>query len=255
MAFEGIWEYKKYWWVALFLICIFSFFGRSNLRNVTAIEPETLDQPVQTQLYKLPEIRFERDGYAYDLTPLYHYDISGLIVGAFNYKNFSVEKSEKVFPLDLCLIWGSNLAKKVHLNAEVHFSQDCRWCWVNWSGPVDFNLQELSNNHLLINDDRIWRIAKELKRGDQVRITGELVNARIRPLKGGGVPITWNTSLTRDDSGAGACELIYVEDIKVLRKANTAARIVFTVSFWSIIVLFCWRVAVLFFSTLPRRTL
>lgn len=253
MDFEELLEYRKYWWVALLLVCIFSFFGRSNLRSVTTIEPETFKQPVQTQLYKSATIHFERDGYSYDLDPRYQYDMSGLVVGAFNYKNFSVEKIEKVFPLDLCLIWGSNLKNKVHLNPGVHFSQDCRWCWVNWSGPVDFNLQELSNNHLLIKDDRIWQIAKELKRGDQVHIIGKLVNAVIRPLNGGSGLISWDTSITRNDSGAGACEVIYVEDIVVLRKANIVARLLFTLSFWTMIILFCWRVVALFQSTLPKQ--
>jgi len=250
---EELWEYRKYWWIVLLIICIVSFFNRSNLHSVTTIEPETLKQPIQTELYKAKPVCFQRDGYTYDLTPLYQYDISGLVVGAFNYKNFSSEKFERVFPLDVCLIWGNNLQRRVHLNPGVHFSQDCRWCWVNWSGPVDFNLQELSNNHLIIKDDRVWQIAKQLMRGDQVHITGKLVNAVIKPLSGAGSPIPWNTSLIRSDSGAGACEIILVEDIRVLRTANGVARFLFGVSFWVLVILLCWRFVALFRPTLPKQ--
>ena len=51
----------------------------------------------------------------------------------------------------------------------------------------------------------VWRKLSGLRIGDVVKLDGMLVNLQ-NPEVG-----TMTTSLRRDDSGAGACEIIYVE--------------------------------------------
>jgi hypothetical protein len=51
---------------------------------------------------------------------------------------------------------------------------------------------------------------KRVRKGQLVHIEGFLVDAS-RP---GGWH--WNTSLTRGDTGAGACELVYVESLDIV---------------------------------------
>ena len=51
----------------------------------------------------------------------------------------------------------------------------------------------------------VWRKLRGLRVGDVVKLDGMLVNLE-NPEVG-----TRTTSLTRDDTGAGACEIIYVE--------------------------------------------
>lgn len=223
---------NRYLALPLFLLFAFSFFLRNNFRNVDEVAGELLNQPLQYALDDPEEIKFVRDNYEYRLAPLYGYEINGLVVGKMNYRLFSIYKYESVFPVDLCLIWGSNVAGKVYKDRRVRFSQDCRWCWVEWSGEADFNLNEISNNHLLINSRPLEKKIKALLRGDQVSIKGKLVNVEARAIGKEPVPeISWHTSISRTDSGSGACEVIYVEGVEILKKANLIFDILFKAAF------------------------
>jgi hypothetical protein len=223
-----------------------SFFLRNNIRYITDIAPEVLEQPVQQAVSYPEQIQFEKDSYRYTLEPVAKYTISGLVVSKKNYRVFSIYKTDSVFPYDLCLIWGSNVQSGVFRNRAVRFAQDCRWCTVEWSGNVVFNLQELSNNHLLTNDRDITDTVKSLVAGDQVIIRGKLVNAKAVLVGKAGEydakSVEWLTSKIRDDKGAGACEIIYVEDIQVLRKSNLIAQIVFQASLYSLLAIAMWSI-------------
>ena len=50
--------------------------------------------------------------------------------------------------------------------------------------------------------------------GDLVTLQGKLVDVEIRDA-GGAVAARMRTSLTRDDVGSGACEIVWVESVEV----------------------------------------
>jgi len=54
------------------------------------------------------------------------------------------------------------------------------------------------------------RRLKAVKPGDTVRIRGYLVQVE------GKDGWRWRSSLTRDDTGGGACELIFIQELDVL---------------------------------------
>ena len=54
----------------------------------------------------------------------------------------------------------------------------------------------------------------KIKKGDNVKITGYLVNLH---WKENNSSRTWETSTSRYDKGDGGCELIYVTDVKWLK--------------------------------------
>jgi hypothetical protein len=226
-----------------------TFFTRNTFRNVDDIAPEILKDPIQVETENPEPITFTRDGYEYVLTPLYDYEINGLIVGKMDYRVFSIDKYDSVFPGDLCIIWGPNVSSAVYRNPAVKFSQDCRWCWVQWSGNVGFSMREMSNNHLLINSKYLESKFNSLLRGDQVKVKGKLVNVEAEVPGKPESHITWHTSITREDTGAGACEVIYVEDIQVLRKANALSCFLFMFSLWGLGLWFLGNV-VYFFKSL-----
>ena len=65
------------------------------------------------------------------------------------------------------------------------------------------------NMHLIPADPGVESDLDAVREGELVRLSGYLVDAR------GPQGFTWNTSLSRDDTGGGSCELFYVE--RVLR--------------------------------------
>jgi hypothetical protein len=242
---------NTYLFWGLVTILAVTFFSRNNIRSVSQCDPALFKQPLQSQVYGSSSIQFAQNGYQYTLTPRYNYDISALVVGAMNYRMFSINKFDLIFPVDLCLTWGSNVRRGLHRNSAVRFSQDCRWCWVNWSRDVQFNMDELSNNHLLVDNSTVLKDANSITRGDQVRIRGKLVDVRAKLLgKSLSPDVTWNTSISRADSGAGACEVIYVERLEILRRSNLVSKVLFRLSLYGLLGLVIWNSIVFFWPGL-----
>lgn len=62
--------------------------------------------------------------------------------------------------------------------------------------------------HLIAAADGVRRANKRVRPGQIIHLEGFLVDAR----RSDGWH--WNTSMTRNDTGDGNCELVYVEDLK-----------------------------------------
>lgn len=225
VLYESYRTKKKYlyWLFLLFLIMYVSSYalGFLRLHYVDTIAPEVLTEPVQKELRQSDPILFTREGYHFELTPRYSYELSGLLVHTFSYDTwYSIDKKDKVIPIDLCIIWGDNVRSGVFKDWNSRFSQDQRFCW--WHGSQPIKNDQISNNHLVVKSDEFEKKLNNLQVGDQIRLVGKLVDIKATPLKSGegyanGVT-TFTTSTIRQDTGAGACEVIYLEDIQVLHK-------------------------------------
>jgi len=233
---------NKILFCVLIITIAVTFFTRGNYRKVEKIHPEVLKEPIQTELADKQVIKFSKDEYRYELTPLYQYEINGLVVHKMDYTFFSIYKRDSVFPLDLCLIWGENTKSKVYQSKSLQFSQDARFCFYRWQGKVTFDHAALSNNHLVINNETLEKKIKKISTGDQVEIKGKLVNIKATNLGEAGTfdpeVFEWNSSTDREDSGAGACETIYVEDIKIIKKSNPISHDLYELSFYGLAILF-----------------
>jgi hypothetical protein len=69
-------------------------------------------------------------------------------------------------------------------------------------------LHSAANMHLIPATGTLEDELKRVRPGNVVRLQGQLVSAL------GPNNFTWRSSLTRADSGDGACELFYVEAIE-----------------------------------------
>lgn len=249
---ESLLLIKKYLFFFLFFILAVTFFTRNNFKGVKDISPAVLGQPYQVKAADAAIIKFKKNSYKYELSPLYNYEVNALLVSKMNYRAFSTQKFDKVFPYDLCLIWGSNVSSGLYKNETLKFSQDCRWCYARWDGFVSVNWEEFSNNHLLVNDAGLERKLKSLVVGDQVKIKGKLVNVKARLIGKPGSydssEYTWNSGVEKTGLGAGACKVIYVEAIEVLKKANVVSYYLFQASFYGLIILAIWNVVCFFRS-------
>ena len=112
-----------------------------------------------------------------------------------------------VSPLDIAVGWGPMSDSAVL--ADIDISQSGRFYFWRYedSPPIATSAieQHSANWHLVPANDVIWRKLNRLRVGDVVKLEGMLVN--LQNPEGG----TMATSLRRDDTGAGACEIIYVE--------------------------------------------
>jgi len=126
--------------------------------------------------------------------------------------------------LDVCVIWGDNPGnERLH---KIDFWNGIFTCNVKtrdqqaWDA---FSMDQLSNNHLISDDDFIRKQVRKIHVGDQIRVRGYLAGYS----SGGGSKR--GTSTTRTDTGDGACETIYVEQFKIVQAATSYWRI----SMWS----------------------
>jgi len=114
-------------------------------------------------------------------------------------------------PIDLALGWG--VMSDTAVLEKIDISQSGRWYRTRYDlpPPVDERLMvaSSSNMHMIPARKDVERMLKNLRVGDIVLIRGFLVD--VDHASGW----HWRTSMSRTDSGDGACELVYVESLYV----------------------------------------
>lgn len=127
-------------------------------------------------------------------------------------ENYSLGVEADFSPTDLALGWGPmaepGMAEKLHVSQGGRFF---RYRWGNEGPPMapDQIVRNSANMHIVPADRGVAEILSRVSAGDTVRLNGWLI--RIDRDNGW----HWQSSLTRDDTGAGACELIYVCSIEI----------------------------------------
>ena len=207
-----------------------SFWHRNELPGSIDYVPELRSEPAQTPTGK-KSFQVAFNDTSYTVAPEYAYDNTGMVVSYRHHDNNSrmhALANDHLNMLDVCVIWGENpMNERLH---KISFWNGIFTCNVKtrdqqaWDA---FDMHQLSNNHLLSDDDFIRRQVRKIKVGDQVRVRGYLASYTSE----GGSPR--GTSTTRTDTGDGACETIYVEDFKIVRAAVSYWRI----SMWASLLL------------------
>lgn len=231
-------EKKKVWrWamITVLILLALSFYQKDRFKNITDIRPEVLTAPLQSSTSQ-NTMTLIRDGYSYEIVPLYEYSMSGLVLSAQNYKTwYNRSRVAHTVVRDVCLIWGDTVWKKWYQNKTLSIKQDYRFCLYQYrTDGITFNGNELSNSHLIPRDAEVERQINAIKNGDQVVIKWKLVNVTGTLIDKGnkyeGNTTVWQSSTTRDDTGAWACEVIYVESVKILQKWHPWYQFMFRVS-------------------------
>jgi hypothetical protein len=126
-------------------------------------------------------------------------------------EDYYLGKEAELAPLDLALGW-KRMADPAVLR-QLDISQGRRWYFYRWQGEPPIPLQEIvessANMHLIAANASVEKTLRKARTGSLVRLTGHLVN--VSDASGW----RWTSSLTRADSGANACELVFVETAQV----------------------------------------
>jgi hypothetical protein len=138
------------------------------------------------------------------------FDIAARVLSSERYR---LGPTAGLAPLDLALGWGVMSDQATVEQLEV--SQGGRWYILRWDlkppAPERVLMQSSGNMHIIPADDSVRKQAFDLREGEFVRMKGYLVNAE------GPGGFRWTSSLSRDDTGDGACELFLVQSIEVLQ--------------------------------------
>ena len=168
--------------------------------------PNVLKESVQADAGRDPfnETRGRR---TFRITPRAAYDVAARVAATERYR---WGEAGALLPWDFVLTWGA--AAQEPAWSRVSYVQTGRF--YNWS-TRDESLDpgyvgsHTANTHLIPASGRIDFALAHVRRGDAVRLEGDLVDVD------GPDGFVWKTSLTRTDTGPGACETLYVRSVTI----------------------------------------
>ncbi len=147
---------------------------------------------------------FEYDEYL--MTARAEFDMQARVLAS---ETYFLGTEADLSPIDLALGWG-RMSDQSILD-QISIRQGGRWYYTRYSLPPPIPETEIirssANMHMVPADSKIKRELKSLRSGDLVRIKGYLVDVDHE------TGWSWRTSLTREDTGQGACEIVYVEEV------------------------------------------
>jgi hypothetical protein len=159
------------------------------------------DAPLQESVKDGPEWEIG----AYKLRALARFELDARVLSA---QHYSFDREADLSPVDLALGWGPMSANAVLATLDI--SQSGRFFHWSTSEPMIAPgeiTRHSANMHMVPLDDGVRATLKSARKGNLVHVEGWLVEAKA------GDGWRWVSSLTRGDSGAGACELVLVERI------------------------------------------
>lgn len=141
------------------------------------------------------------------IRPLAKFALTARVLGRADYH---WDELARLVPVDLALGWGrmsdSDVLDKVSISQSGRFYF---WRLTRFPIPEREIIESSANMHLIAADDSIERAIKRTRVGDVVAFDGYLVE------------VDWPngrkslSSLTRSDTGAGACEIVWVENFSI----------------------------------------
>ena len=164
------------------------------------------NEPVQSAANLPPP--FLHDGYT--ITPLARYKITAVTLSRERYR---LDRGAELAPVDLALGWGPMSVASV-IN-DLTISQSGRWYEYRFSGEPPLDQNEISthsaNNHCLPANAEVRQRLLAVKRHELVTLEGYLVEVT------GAGGYHWRSSLTRDDTGGGSCEVFWINSVSSKR--------------------------------------
>jgi hypothetical protein len=166
--------------------------------------PIAMEEPRQRNIDRGATFRLNR----YTLTTRARFSTTARLLRTERYR---VDAGAEISPIDVAIGWGP-MSDSVLLD-QLKLTQRGRF--LHWSSskqptvPWEVINRSAANLHVIPVDSIVLTKLANARVGDLIEIEGELVDVK----RDDGWH--WNTSLTRDDQGAGACEVIYVTNIVI----------------------------------------
>lgn len=160
--------------------------------------------PIQVNIDQKDFFQFK----GYQVSPLAEFKIKAKVLAK---EDYYLGKESDLSPTDLVLGWGEMSDEEVV--QQIDISQSGRWYYWNVERfPILRRKIETqsANMHMIPATDEIENSLSGVKQGEIVELDGYLV--RVDDVDNGWY---WQSSLSRDDTGNGACELVFVTHFDV----------------------------------------
>ena len=195
-------SWKTLLFVALVGLGAFQHYShREVVHGAGVLAPEN---PLQTDL-GIAEVHTIN---GYQITPLATFSVKARVLAS---KSYYMGREADLSPVDLALGWGPMSDEAVL--SQIDINQGNRfYFWQVSAFPIPREEIEThsANMHMIPADSRVEKILKSVRVGQVVELDGYLVEAKADD------GWHWKSSLTRKDTGNGACELVLVKSVDVV---------------------------------------
>lgn len=185
------------------------WFAYNRINGPIAYPPGVLIANEPTQQLTSSEAPFVYK--EFQIKPLATFSIDARVL---HRKIYRYDPGAPLAPVDLAVGWGPMSDEAVLDRLDV--SQASRFYFYEWQGQPPIPREEIishsTNLHLIPQTDEIASECKSLRTGELVHLSGLLVEATGPDIG------TLRSSLSRTDSGRGACEIVWVEEIHKLAR-------------------------------------
>ncbi len=125
-------------------------------------------------------------------------------------ERYRFDRPAEISPVDLALGWGRMSDSAVLEKLDIHQSDR----WFHWSAetlplPMDQLISHAANMHMIPATRGVERDLMRIREGQVATLDGYLVHVD------GKDGWKWQSSMTREDSGEGACEVVWVERVSM----------------------------------------
>lgn len=145
------------------------------------------------------------NAYGYRISALEKFNFEAHVLRA---EHYSHDREADLAPVDLALGWGPmanpSVVDKISITQSNRF-----YYWRVNEFPIPRRDIEIhsANMHMVPANADVERVLKSVRAGQHVTFSGYLIEVRAPD------GWRWKSSLSREDTGAGACELVWVERI------------------------------------------
>jgi hypothetical protein len=191
-------------WLVFIVVLAAAWYGWPHGQITRVAGVTAAGAPLQAAVEGEPP-RFVKAGY--QIQALARFELEARVLGVERYR---FDRGADLAPVDLALGWG-RMSDTAVLD-RITISQGGRF--YHWRAPqFPIPRQEIeassANMHLVPANEAVARQLSGVRPGHVVRLGGYLIEAR------GADGWRWRSSLTRTDTGNGACELIWVERLEL----------------------------------------
>ena len=188
-------------------LCIIGYaFFHAPSKEISYVNSDFPVEPVQTRYLNDDFIAINQKELDLKIYPKAKYQIYAMVMSKHKY---SFGWQSRISPYDFALAWDKLML--LEYQKGISYSQSGRWYYYNYKAEYplqnSYIMSHSSNHHIIPCNDNLKKAADRIKKGDKIYLEGYLVSIKGK-LKGRDV--WWNSSLSRNDSGDGACELLYL---------------------------------------------
>ncbi|HPN31316.1 MAG TPA: hypothetical protein PKY81_10190 [bacterium] len=195
-----------------FIFLIFVSCSNPKDSGVSAKRFDPSGEPVQKELKRIKVLRkVSYDGIDFIVSTKYRYEITALLKSS---EKYYLGWESEFSPVDFCLVWGK-LSEK-YIDKTIKYEQSSRWYFYRYDGDCQASSEYISshssNNHIIPATENLKNLLTSRLTNKIIYLKGYLVNIDGNK---NGAKYWWRSSLSREDSGEGACEVFYVTRAEV----------------------------------------